>query len=560
MPPNQLIWGQVATWATEPSKSSGAPRRNHLGHDDARSDGDARSSGARRATTRSSGARTMPDLSRSAIAPMTGMPLNRSVLYVRGHRRRWRGPRAFARRAGRHAASARVVAVRRSLAILTGSFTINIASITASISVADTFLIASALLFGPAPATVALAADTLRAFVAQGPRLDARRLQRGGAGAVAVGRGAGVLSDRAACAPLSIAPSADRPADPAAALPDRRSTSSLNSGLMAVAVGLESRQSPLADLAASLSVALARLFRGGVGRVLPDPHHPAGRPRRGRGDPAGARGVPPARLRASFGRLDDANQHVAQMDRLYTSTVETLAMAIDAKDDVTHSHVRRVQAYALALARALGVTDETDAQGDRGGGAAARHRQARRARAHPQQAGRPDAGRVRADEAPRGHRRRHPVARRFPVSGRADRPVPSRELGRQRLSERGRRRGHPDRRAHPVGRRLLRCADVRSAVPAGADRRGGARTSCASAAAGCTTRRSSIRSSKIRLGIGRRRTTRGAAEVFQQITRSHHAEPRASVPDHGAWRASHDAGDDVLAFVSLARLASGPLT
>jgi putative nucleotidyltransferase with HDIG domain len=33
-------------------------------------------------------------------------------------------------------------------------------------------------------------------------------------------------------------------------------------------------------------------------------------------------------------------------------------MAIDAKDDVTHSHVRRVQAYAVGLARALGVTDE----------------------------------------------------------------------------------------------------------------------------------------------------------------------------------------------------------
>ena len=33
-------------------------------------------------------------------------------------------------------------------------------------------------------------------------------------------------------------------------------------------------------------------------------------------------------------------------------------MAIDAKDDVTHSHVRRVQAYGLGLARALGLEDE----------------------------------------------------------------------------------------------------------------------------------------------------------------------------------------------------------
>ena len=38
--------------------------------------------------------------------------------------------------------------------------------------------------------------------------------------------------------------------------------------------------------------------------------------------------------------------------------VETLAMAIDAKDDVTHSHVRRVQAYAAALAQELKVNDD----------------------------------------------------------------------------------------------------------------------------------------------------------------------------------------------------------
>ena len=63
-------------------------------------------------------------------------------------------------------------------------------------------------------------------------------------------------------------------------------------------------------------------------------------------------------LGASFGRLEDARRHLRQMDRLYLSTVETLAMAIDAKDDVTHSHVRRVQAYATALAKELGVDDE----------------------------------------------------------------------------------------------------------------------------------------------------------------------------------------------------------
>src|SRR5262245_56914173 len=47
------------------------------------------------------------------------------------------------------------------LVILTGSFTLNVSAINASISVADTFVIASTLLFGPAPATFALAIDTL---------------------------------------------------------------------------------------------------------------------------------------------------------------------------------------------------------------------------------------------------------------------------------------------------------------------------------------------------------------------------------------------------------------
>src|SRR5687767_7423112 len=46
------------------------------------------------------------------------------------------------------------------LALVVGSFMINVASIEASISVGDTLFIASALLFGPAPATVALAADS----------------------------------------------------------------------------------------------------------------------------------------------------------------------------------------------------------------------------------------------------------------------------------------------------------------------------------------------------------------------------------------------------------------
>ena len=53
-------------------------------------------------------------------------------------------------------------------------------------------------------------------------------------------------------------------------------------------------------------------------------------------------------------RIDDATQHLSQLNRLYLATVESLSMAIDAKDQVTHGHIRRVQKYALELAKATG--------------------------------------------------------------------------------------------------------------------------------------------------------------------------------------------------------------
>jgi putative nucleotidyltransferase with HDIG domain len=63
-------------------------------------------------------------------------------------------------------------------------------------------------------------------------------------------------------------------------------------------------------------------------------------------------------LRSSFGRLEDAKRHVERLNRLCLSTIESLAAAIDAKDETTHGHVRRVQGAAVALARELGLTDE----------------------------------------------------------------------------------------------------------------------------------------------------------------------------------------------------------
>lgn len=62
-------------------------------------------------------------------------------------------------------------------------------------------------------------------------------------------------------------------------------------------------------------------------------------------------------FKTSMQRVEDANKHVDELNTLYLSTIETLAMAIDAKDQVTHGHIRRVQAYAISLAREVGIRD-----------------------------------------------------------------------------------------------------------------------------------------------------------------------------------------------------------
>ena len=63
-----------------------------------------------------------------------------------------------------------------------------------------------------------------------------------------------------------------------------------------------------------------------------------------------------------LGRIDDEQRHVREMADLHLATIEALALAIDAKDQTSQSHIRRVQLYAAALARALGMS-ENEIQG-----------------------------------------------------------------------------------------------------------------------------------------------------------------------------------------------------
>jgi diguanylate cyclase (GGDEF)-like protein/putative nucleotidyltransferase with HDIG domain len=66
--------------------------------------------------------------------------------------------------------------------------------------------------------------------------------------------------------------------------------------------------------------------------------------------------------RVYLGRIDDEQRHVREMGDLHLATIEALALAIDAKDQTSQSHIRRVQLYAAALARALDMS-ENEIQG-----------------------------------------------------------------------------------------------------------------------------------------------------------------------------------------------------
>jgi diguanylate cyclase (GGDEF)-like protein/putative nucleotidyltransferase with HDIG domain len=56
-------------------------------------------------------------------------------------------------------------------------------------------------------------------------------------------------------------------------------------------------------------------------------------------------------------RVETSNRHAEQMAELHLKTIEALAIAIDAKDEVTPDHVHRVQIYATGLARLFGLSE-----------------------------------------------------------------------------------------------------------------------------------------------------------------------------------------------------------
>jgi putative nucleotidyltransferase with HDIG domain len=240
------------------------------------------------------------------------------------------------------------------LTLLSGRFTLKVPSVEAHFSPSEMFIFASVLLFGPEAGAITLAADSV--LIAWQRKLTPiQTLFNFGNLTLSVWISGKLFFLAAGVPPLfaNMVPSGGL------ILPLLLLSASyfiVNSGLTATAIALAKKRPPMAiwrehflwlgpGYAAGACVALLLVVSLHLvnfsALVL----------------------IPPLTLlfyftmRSSFGRVEDAKGHVVALNRLYLSTVETLATAIDAKDEVTHGHIRRVQVGAVALAKELGISD-----------------------------------------------------------------------------------------------------------------------------------------------------------------------------------------------------------
>ncbi len=61
------------------------------------------------------------------------------------------------------------------------------------------------------------------------------------------------------------------------------------------------------------------------------------------------------RLETEKKHVEQEKAHVEEMNALHIRTIETLALAIEAKDQTTHEHLRRVQHYAIEIGKEMGL-------------------------------------------------------------------------------------------------------------------------------------------------------------------------------------------------------------
>jgi putative nucleotidyltransferase with HDIG domain len=241
------------------------------------------------------------------------------------------------------------------LTIVSGRFAIKVPGRPATVSVSEVFVFASILLFGPPVAVLTVAIDGLWISVTQrDPRLY-RTLFNVAEPAISTWAAARTFLMVAGTEP-GASLSTGMPLLVPATVAMAAVFFALNSGLSAVAVALENGTSAYhiwrghawylgVNYHAAASIATlavsneSRINFGVVGLVAP------------------LLVLSYVAYRESSRRVGEAQRHVAEVEHLYRASVEMLAIAVDAKDQVTHGHIRRVQRHTLGVAAALGVTD-----------------------------------------------------------------------------------------------------------------------------------------------------------------------------------------------------------
>jgi len=248
------------------------------------------------------------------------------------------------------------------LTLLSGSITVRLPSTSATISVSETFVFTSVLLFGTAAGTVTVTLDALIILLWMQRRRPPlyRTLFNAAAPSLSLWLAAQLFFFLSDIAPLANQPGAGSIELPALVLPLAAFTSAyflLNTWLVSIAISFDEPKSALRVWQANFLYLSLNYFVGASAAALLVSY---------------TREVNLAALsfivpllisaflsyKASMGRVEDTNKHLTELSALYLSTIETLAMAIDAKDQITHGHIRRVQQYAVALARSIGVKDE----------------------------------------------------------------------------------------------------------------------------------------------------------------------------------------------------------
>lgn len=243
--------------------------------------------------------------------------------------------------------------------VLSGAATLRVPNVPATFSISDSFTIAAALLFGPAAGTLTVTIDSLVMSLrqAQGDHTLRRFLFNAAAPALAMWLAAHLFFALMGVGPLierrwTIDAFVGSVAVFAAAY------FILNTAFVAAAVALEQQLPVFAIWRRLIGLSLTYFGGAAVAALLVVLVGSFGQ------SPVVLALVAPIPLilyitfKTAVGRFEDQLAHLGEVNRMHMATVDALAHAIDAKDQVTHGHLRRVQHYAMHLARALRLTDE----------------------------------------------------------------------------------------------------------------------------------------------------------------------------------------------------------